>query len=754
MSPTDDAVLPEGKDAEAILKEARERLNLSIDAEDANRKEALDDLRFLAGEQWDSAALKARKDRPCLTINRLPTFVRQVVNEQRKTRPAIDVIPGDAKASKATADVLQGLIRQIERTSRAQIAYDTSFEQNVSCSFGHFRVKTAYIDDESFDQELQIERIENPFSVYRDPASIQPDHSDDRFTFVSSWVDAEEFEERWGFKPTSREEAGTGDDTIPQWFDGDRVRVAEYWRVETEEVTLNALSSGKTVSGKLAKAQIDELASLGDAVINSRVVERRRVEQYIVTWDRVIKMKSWPGRYIPILTSQGAELNVDGQRKLFSLIRFAKDPQRMVNYWASAETEAMALQPKAPIVGAVGAFDTRQGDWAKASSENFAYLEYDPVPGEPPPQRQPPPIFPQGLREGRIAAGQDMQSVIGIYDASLGAQSNETSGVAIRQRQQEGDISTFNFIDNHARAIEQCGRVLIDLIPYIYDAPRTIRILGTDNQEQLAVINQLFIDPLTGREQMHDLKLGKYDVAVRVGPSFESQRQEMVQAMVELSNANPQLMQLAGDIVVKNMDWPQSQEIADRLQQAMAAQAGKPPPEQALVEAQVNVEQIKAQAAQARASADAQIKQMELQIAQQEFQIKQQEVRLAELEVQQKAQESGQKAQLDSAALVVEREKVGVEMAKTMNERLQLHASMLPRDPVSGAPLPMPEGMPMPSLQHDQAVQTMTALAVEIGNLIKVLAAPRKTQLLTGPDGKPIGSVSQSVVAPSPPTVQ
>lgn len=663
-----------GAKADEILTEARARFKLAVDAEADNRELALDDLKFLNGEQWDEQALKFRKGRPCLTINRLPQYVRQVVNEQRKTRPAIEVIPGDSKASKPTAEVIQGLVRHIERSSRARIAYDTAFEYAVSCGVGHFRVTTRYVDDESFDQEIVIETIDNPFLVYRDPAAKELDHSDDRFTFVSEFVEVEEFEEKYGFNPTSFEDAGKGDEIAP-WYDGDTVRVAEYWRVECEDSELHSLSDGNTITGAISKAMKDELAVLGVTVKSTRKVEKRTVEQYLITHDKVLKKSEWKGRYIPILTSLGGVLNIEGERKITSLIRYAKDPARMYNYWASSETEMVALQPKVPYIGAEGSFDGHETQWSRANQDNVAYLEYVPIDGQPPPQRNQLAGLPAGVREGRMAAAEDIKAVLGMYDASLGAKSNETSGVAIKARQQEGDTGTFHFIDNHARSIEQCGRIIIDLLPKVYDTARVVRIIGDDDEESTTTINQVFVDPNTQREMLHDLNVGKYEVAVRVGPSFESKRQEMVQAMVELSAANPQILQVAGDLILKNMDFPQAEQIAERLYMtlppAMRGEQPQPSPEDKLIEAQVKVETIKGQAALAKSQGDLQgkgaelqVKQLELQVAQQELALKQQELRLRE-------QEMTNKHSLEMAKLQVEREKIAAESASAIQAAMQ-----------------------------------------------------------------------------------
>lgn len=630
-------------DEEALLKEARDRFKLSVDAEAENRAKALDDLRFLSGEQWTNDAKKARAGRPCLTINRLPQFIRSVVNEQRKTRPAIDIIPADGQSSKETADVWQGLIRAIERQSRAKIAYDTAFKYAVSCGFGHFRITTDYCDDDSFDQEIKIERIDNPFTVYRDPASKQPDHSDDKYTFVTDLVDRKDFEKRYGFAPSSLEDVGSGDE-MSVWFESDKVRVAEYWRVVEEESEIHSLQSGQRLEGELTAKRKEELAAAGQPVIASRKVKRRRVEQYLMTCNKIIKQSEWKGKFIPIVTVIGDELNIEGEVHLESLTRHAKDPARMYNYWASAETELVALQPKAPWIAPAGAFDGFEGEWARANTESIAYLQYNVIDGQAP-QRQFFAGVPGGVREGRMAAAEDIKAVTGLYDASLGARSNETSGVAIRAREEQGDNATYHFIDNQALAMEYAGKVIMDLAPHVYDTARVVNIITPTNEQQTVMINQTFIDPQSGVEKFYDLTSGRYAVAVKVGPSFESKRQEMVQSVVEMSQSNPQLMQIAGDLVMRNMDWPQSEEIAERIKAAIdKANNPAPDPAKEMLQGQMQIEAQKGQAALTKAQADVQLKQMDIQIKQIELAIKQEEARAKGIEAQARLVEAQSRA--------------------------------------------------------------------------------------------------------------
>jgi len=555
-----------GSGQNKFLELARARFALAVDAEKSIRREALEDLKFRAGVQWpeDIRMQRDLEKRPCLTINRLPQFLRQVTNEIRQNRPAIQINPVDDDADVATAEVFQGVIRHIEVASDADVAYDTAAEHAATFGFGYFRVITDYVGQESFDQQVKIERIKNAFSVYFDPNCQRPDYSDARFCFVVEDVDAKDFREMF---PES-EMAGLQDfggvgDKAPGWISDKSVRIAEYFHLEYESAKLVQLTDGTVMSA--------EDVPPGGVVVRQRTVEIPRVRWAKINGAEVLEEREWPGRFIPIVPVLGDEIVMEGERMLYGLVRFARDPQRMYNYWATAETEMIALAPKAPFIGAAGQFEGYEQKWATANNRNYPYLEYKPtsLAGNPlpPPQRQQyePPI--QAISTARMQSAEDLKATTGIYDASLGARSNEQSGKAILARQREGDVANFHYADNLARAIKHLGRILLDLIPKIYDAPRVLRIIGKEDQERVVAINQPIVEK--GVERIYDLSVGQYDVTVTVGPSYSTKRQEAVQSMMQLSQAYPPLMQVAGDLMVKNMDWPGAHEISERLKKTL-----------------------------------------------------------------------------------------------------------------------------------------------------------------------------------------
>lgn len=567
-------------DNDKIMDEAKKRLTRAIDATASMREAALEDVRFRAGDQWPEMVRKKRESegRPCLTFNHLETYIDQVIAAQRQNRPAIKVRPVAASAGMIKsnrvrniagdrdydlAQIYEGLIRNIEYNSSAEHAYDTAADHAVGHGFGYIRVSTRYASDDSFDQDIEIKRIPNAFSVYLDPDHKEADGRDAQFAFITEWIEKSEFERRYKQIIPSSFEIG-GESSGSHWYEGDRIRIAEYFRRAPVKRTLAMLSDGTVID--LGNDQSDvnaarkALKDEGRRIVRERVVNSHKVEWLLLSGAGVLEgPKTWPGKFIPVVPVYGKELNVDGKTTYRGVIRHAKDAQRNYNYWQSTATELVALSPKTPFIGGEKAFDGYEDIWKTANVENHAYL---PVNEETklPPQRQPGPEMPAGVLERIQAARQDEMQTIGIFQASLGEQGNETTGRAILARQRKGDLASFVFSDNLARAVEQVGRILIDLIPRVYDAERVIRLRNDDDSEDYIRINFK-----AGNKLYHDLAAAKYDVVVKVGPSYSTQRMEAVEAMIQMTQVNPALWNVIGDLIVLNMDWPLADDMAKRL---------------------------------------------------------------------------------------------------------------------------------------------------------------------------------------------
>ena len=562
-----------GKADEKLLADAHARFKLAQEAEEDIRRAALEDKKFRAGEQWPEQikAMRDADDRPCLVINKAPQFVTQITNDQRQNRPSIKVNPVDDKADVETAKIYQGLIRHIEVNSGADAARDNAFEAAVTGGFGYYRVITQYVSPMSFDQEILIKRIANEFSAIIDPFCQEPDGSDAEYGFVFEDIPREEFKRRYPKSELSQE--GSWDAVgaqKPDWVTSDGARVAEYFYKEYAERDLCLLSSGDVVFQEESEQMVAILSKkIGQPVT---VIKKRKAQIPSVKWCKingceVLEKTDWLGQYIPIIPVYGQELNIDGERILEGVIRHAKDPARMYNYWASAETEAIALAPRAPFIADAKSIEGYEHIWAEANTKNHSYLPYNARPDVPMPQRQSFEPAVQAITQARMMASDDMKATTGLYDAARGAQSNETSGRAILARANQAQTGNFHFTDNLTRAIRLEGKILLDLIPKVYDTARAARILGEDGEPEIIRINEEF--ERKGERVLYNLGVGKYDVTVSTGPSYASKRQEAATSMLELSKAAPLVMQAAPDLLVKAMDWPGAPEIAERLKKTL-----------------------------------------------------------------------------------------------------------------------------------------------------------------------------------------
>lgn len=593
---------------EAILKEVRERLQMCINAEKDNRTDALDDLRFGAGQQWPEAMRRMREveARPCLTINKLPAFIHQVTNDQRQNRSSIKIHPVDDTGDEETADILQGLIRHIEYNSNADIAYDTAVNSAASIGFGYWRLTTEYESDDSFDQEIKFKRIRNPFTVYIDPASTEPDGSDMRFAFITEELLTSEVRADYPNVSTASDTAllaGTND-VSPTWMNGDKMRVAEYMRIEERPAKLYRLPDG---TAKWA----DELKGTPPEVLGAmkfRESKKREVWWYKVTGREVLDKKRLNFNWVPVFPVYGDEVDIDGKVVRSGLIRHAKDPQRMYNFHMTSATEEVALRPKTPYIGAEGQFDGYEKEWNEANNRSYSYLTYKPTTVDgvmaPAPQRQQMADVPVGALQMAMHASDNIKATTGIFDASLGAQGNETSGRAITARQREGDVGNFHYSDNLHRTQRHAARVIMSGIPYVYDTERVVRLMGEDGKVTSASINQPADNAQPGEagkvkailNNIQDVSC--YDVTVTSGPSYTTLRQESVEAAMQLVQSYPALMQIAGDKIVAMMDWHGAEEISERLKKTVPPQLlegedkdGPPPiPPQA----QAQMQQMKA----------------------------------------------------------------------------------------------------------------------------------------------------------------
>lgn len=587
-------------------KDAIERYEAYALADRDNRLDAQDDLRHLGGDMWDDSVrqLREREGRPVITINKLPQFVNQVAGEIRQAQPAIEPVPVDSETDPILTDIMGSIIRNIESESNASTVYSWGAQCAIAGGIGHWQVVTEYADDTTFDQDIRIKRILDPLSVVWDSASTELDRSDAWECFVTEVIPKEQFKRRFKGEKTPEDfpvDSGLTANSLLNWSTGsDDVRVASHWWREETKKKIGLIQGGKIV----------DLTDIAPAMWNMMgVVKAREVPAYdimhcLLSGDGYLEQpKKWAGKCIPVVPVIGNEMAIDGKIMRHGIIRFAKDPARLYNYFRSAQAELIGTQPKAPYIGTAAMFEGLEDIWAKANTANLPYLPYNPDPNAPTakPQREAPPQGSAAMYQEVQIAENDLYGTTGIYPTSLGQKSNESSGRAIMARERQSDTGTFVYTDNFKNAsMVKTGKILLDLIPRIYDTERHIRILGQDGMEKMASINMIRRDPFMGDVIVNDLSAAKFDVRIKVGAAFASAREKMAEMLNGLITANPAMMQVVGDLYFENLDVPGANKLAARIKKTMpAALVGEggmeqPPNQQAEQAAALQLEKMAA----------------------------------------------------------------------------------------------------------------------------------------------------------------
>jgi hypothetical protein len=590
-------------DNDPRIADAIKFLQFANEADQNNRSEALEDLKFAAGDQWPVEIQNSRvlEARPCLTVNKVDAYCRQITNQMRQQRPRIKVHGMNNESDARMAEILQGICRHIETQSDADQAYDKAGDFAVRMGWGYWRVTTDYVRDDSFDQEIYIKAIDNPFTVYFDPNSVMPDGSDAETVLITTVVSKDNFRKMYPNAETEQgfTMRGTGD-TNPEWVMKEDIRLAEYFYTERKATKVHLLSDGSSVKSDDLPPQ-DVLDMAGITIVETRNSFEKKIKWCKLTSMEVLEEGEWAGKYIPIVPVFGQETVVENKKKKFGIVRMAKDPQRMYNFWQTSLTESVALAPKAKWLLAEGQDEGHENEWAQANIKSMPVLRYKQtdIDGRPAPvpQRLQPEPPPTGVMAAAQAMTTDLMQVVGIFDPAQLPQGN-ISGKALQGQQQQVDMTNFHYYDNLTRSIRQTGRIILDLVPHIYDRERVLRIIGDDGKPEILTINQYGQDEEGITKILNDVTVGEYDVVMDTGPGYNSKRQEAVESMMALFAADPSLIQQAGDLLVRNMDFPGAETIADRLAVnnplAKVDDKSKVPPriQMQLAQAQAQVQQM------------------------------------------------------------------------------------------------------------------------------------------------------------------
>ena len=599
------------KETEDIVTIARKRFQRALEVYGPTRRQAIEDTRFVMGDsdngwQWpdDIRSSRVLDKRVCLTVNLTAQHCNQIINAIRQNRPAVKVSPVDNGADKKTAEILGSLIRNIQNYSCADDVHDMAAEFAIYGGEGYWRLLTEYSDAESMDQIIKIAPIANPQLVFVDPDAREIDKSDAEWGFIFEDLPREQVERE---HPGMTIESWSESTRLSGWYnkDKDLIRVAEYFYCEHTTGTLCLLDDGTTCR----KEQLPE----GLVPLKEREIDVRNWKwcKIVGGQDKPIDTTDWLGSYLPIISVIGKELNVNGTVIRKGIVRDLKDPARMVNYAYSECVQALALQNKVPYMAAAESLEGHEQIWGNANIENRAYLPYNAFDetGQalPQPIRQVPPVMPAAQVQLLQLSVEQMRAASGQQNSNFGIKSDAVSGIGIQRLKAQGEVATFHFPDNLARALKYEAKLLIDLVQKYYDTTRIVRILGLDGVEQTATLHPSMDSSYVERpsedgselDRIFNPQVGRYDVAIDTGPSYMTQRQEGSAALNELASQNPELMKVAGDLIMRAQDFPFAEELAQRLARTIPPEImGTDGQNPQLVQANQKIEQMGQQMAQ------------------------------------------------------------------------------------------------------------------------------------------------------------
>jgi hypothetical protein len=778
---------------EKLLATARDRYKRGVEHDDANRKAALEAIRFRNGSQWDDKIKNAREQdpegaRPCLVVDKTGQYLRQVVNDEKQNRPSIKVRPVDDKGDPEVAKILQGIIRHIEDISGADLAYDTAYEQSVDGGYGYFRLLTEYCDAKSFDQDILIKRIRNRFQVVLDDARQEPDGSDSQWGFIIEKMPREEYEKQHPDNDPCNFEGAS--DVYSDWIEEKYVLVAEYFHFETKEATLCLY---RLPDGSLEPIIKGE--PLPPGVQERDKVKERKTRLKKLKWDKisakdVLESRELPGDLIPIIEVIGEEIDEEGKSHKNGLLKRAMEPQRMHNYAASSFVENVALAPKAPWVAAAGQVEGYEHDWRTANRRNLALLTYKPVVMEgdvpvPPPQRAQPPGIPIGWQQALQNTEHDISSSMGMYAETVLGTGDANSGKQEALQQKRGDTATFHFMDNLARSVRYAGKIALAWLPTYYDTARVARIMGEDGTPQMVRLdpNQpeavKEVDFNGKMEKVYNINVGKYDVTVQTGPGFMTKRQEAVEFLSQIATAakDPATSQVITYLAVKNNDWEGADEATAMLKKLLPpgvapAEDGEeevpmvPTPQGPIPLPQASemiaglMQQVEQMGEGLKKAGD--LDQIERQVKDEAVKV---DAGVASLdakraEIAAAERESSLRAQAEQLKLQAERD--DIEAAKrefALQQQLaqaSMRADQLEGQVVAGQPQGEGEDGAAPARQvvvvgsqaagpFEMLAQALMQQSERLERVAIAAAAPRQTDLVMGPDGMPVASVSRTI---------
>lgn len=624
-----------------LLADARRKYKILLEADERQYAREVAALRFAAREQWPTQAALTRAGtppggapvnatampaRPTLVIDKTGPIITKLTNEFQAAEIGVSLVQaGDFQALQPQGEnteliLREGLIRRIQRTSEAADARLWAYQRAVTCGRGYYGLSTQFVDGKTFDQDVVYRRFKHQGAVGLDPAHEEPDGSDAQWGFVTSVLSWEEY------KATYPKRNGKANavcsyslsdfqrmaELQKDWFlmDDGRpaaVQVVEFFYTEFQSRLLYLLPDGTEVWADEAPEGVEP-------------VDERQVLDRHVKWckfdgcdDDVLEETDWVTKHIPIIKVLGRELQpFDGETRCEGIVQPLVDVCRANNYAISSLIEKIGTMPTAQLLVAEGQIEQFESFWNNLNTRVLPYLPYRRYDDQGRDLGVPPRV-PADPSIGALATAiqvlaENIQDVSSSSDPSLGqADPSVKSGKLALALIEQSRLANNHFIENMRRSMEYDGTQVNAMLYPIYGKPgRLTRIVTNDKQEQVVQINGQPQTPgQPGARSVPAYQLTETfeaDVAIKVGKSFPTLREEQSIRMGELIAQNPEMFfPLFGDLWLESTDWPEHQAMAKRAKAVLA------PPIQAMLQGQQAPDpRVLAQLQQLQAAAQAQ----------------------------------------------------------------------------------------------------------------------------------------------------
>jgi hypothetical protein len=622
---------------EEFLEQAKKNIYSWYDYFAVNYQTGNNDKQFALMIQWNSNEQEEiiRLGLPSLQFNKLYDFCKKIIGEARDITPTLQVrskkyVSDTDDASnldlQQRINLMQNFLRALAYNSESQIAYETAFENAIYCGYGAIHIKYEYEDSTSFDRKIRVAAVPISEKAFFDPSATNPTKSDGEFCGVYYNVDKSLFKKLYpdipfpvGFPENTPNYFG--------WEEDDTITIVDYYYKDWFKKSLILLDNGQVIEDSELDDYLELCAENNlpiPTISDRREADDNKIMHCKMIKDHILERNDHPSKVLPVIYEDGDSYIYQGNQYTQSFIHHAIDAQRFLNYTGIAIAQGLKNARKEQYMATPAMIKGYDYQWQRPELYQGALMyNFDPKAGKP--DKLPPSEIPQSLYQNYERANDDIQSILGIYNANLGAPTSEISGVAINAKVQQGNFGASVYRNNLIRSIEQVGRAILSMIPTVYDTERSVSLLAQDGKSTVARINQRTANGDIKNNVTEEI----FDLAIEAGASYEAQKQTALDLLLKLLSIAPQAFPLVADLVADNLDIINRPQMVERLRTLVPAaiiakekgEAPPPPPPPASPppDPAAQAKMMQAQVQQQKNQSESQIQNRKLDIEEQKL---------------------------------------------------------------------------------------------------------------------------------------